>query len=46
MGSYIEQLDVKTAFLNDQIESEVYLYPPDGVKIGEGKLLKLKAYMV
>lgn len=31
-------MDVETAFLNWNIKSEVYVYPPDGYEIEEGKV--------
>lgn len=40
-GWPIRQLDVPTAFLNGKIESEVYIKPPQGVKIENNKVLKL-----
>lgn len=41
-GWYIESMDVETAFLNGTIKSEVYIYPPDGYDIENGKVCKLK----
>ncbi|KAG6438785.1 hypothetical protein O3G_MSEX000222 [Manduca sexta] len=41
-GWEIEQMDVETAFLNGNIKSEVYIYPPDGYEIEEGKVYLLK----
>ncbi len=37
----IKQIDVETAFLNAEIKEEVYLKPPKGYNVEEGKLLKL-----
>jgi transposase InsO family protein len=37
----IEQMDVKTAFLNSQIDTDVYMYPPDGFGNDEGLVCKL-----
>lgn len=41
-GWEIEQMDVETAFLNGNIKSEVYIYPPDGYEKEEGKVYLLK----
>lgn len=38
----IEQLDVKTAFLNASIEEEMYMAVPEGVVETPGKVLRLK----
>lgn len=38
---YFQQLDVKTAFLNGEIDSEIYLYPPQGLDIRENSVLRL-----
>lgn len=38
----IEQMDVETAFLNGQIKSEVYIYPPDGYDVQPNKVCLLK----
>lgn len=40
-GWYIESMDVETAFLNGNIKSEVYIYPPDGYNVEDGKVCKL-----
>lgn len=37
----IRQLDVPTAFLNGKLESEIYLKPPEGIKVSLNKVLKL-----
>jgi hypothetical protein len=40
----IEQLDVKTAFLNANVEEDIYVEVPEGMKliVGEDKVLKLQ----
>lgn len=38
----IHQMDVETAFLNGNIKSEVYIYPPEGYKIEENKVCLLR----
>ena len=43
----VRQLDYKTAFLNGEIEEDIYIAKPAGLdlvgfKLGEGKMLKLK----
>jgi len=35
------QFDIATAFLNGIVEEEIYLEPPQGLLVGEGKCLKL-----
>lgn len=35
-------MDVITAFLHGNLEQPVYMKPPEGVRIGDGKVLKLK----
>lgn len=41
-GWHIECMDVETAFLNGTIKSEVYIYPPDGYKVKDNKVCKLR----
>lgn len=40
-GYVIDQLDVDTAYLNADLQEEVYLLPPKGMKIGSEFVLKL-----
>lgn len=37
-----DQLDVKTAFLNGELKDDVFMYPPEGVSVIQGKVLKLR----
>lgn len=37
-----EQMDVQTAFLNGEIKPEVYVYPPDGLKVEPNKIFLLR----
>lgn len=37
-----EQYDVKTAFLNGELQEDIYMYAPKGLTIDPGKVLKLK----
>ncbi len=37
----IKQIDAETAFLDAEIKEEIYLKPPKGYNVEEGKLLKL-----
>lgn len=36
-----EQYDVKTAFLNGKLNEDVFMYPPKGLNVEKGKVLKL-----
>ncbi|KAI5748286.1 hypothetical protein M8J77_023876 [Diaphorina citri] len=38
---HLHQLDVNTAFLNGHLENDVYLYPPKGLDVENGTVLKL-----
>jgi hypothetical protein len=38
----IFQMDVKTAFLHAKIDDELYMSPPDGMRLPKGTVLKLK----
>lgn len=35
------QFDIATAFLNGKVDEELYLKPPEGLRVGKGKTLKL-----
>ena len=42
-GYEIQQMDVRTPFLHGEIDSDVYMKPPDGLQVcGRGQLLKLR----
>lgn len=36
---YFRQLDVKTTFLNDILDDEIYIFPPKGYPVETGKVL-------
>lgn len=38
----LDQMDVATAYLNGELEEEIYMIPPDGVKILPGHCWRLK----
>lgn len=38
---FFQQLDVKSAFLNDILVESVYIYPPKGIKCEDNNILKL-----
>lgn len=38
----LDQMDVATAYLNGELEEEIYMMPPDGVKILPGHCWRLK----
>lgn len=38
---FVERFDVSTAFLYGKIEEEIYVEPPEGIKINQDKCLKL-----
>lgn len=39
---FFHQLDVKTAFLNAELNENIYIYPPEGVECDNGEVFKLK----
>lgn len=41
LGWHIHQMDVKTAFLNGDLDKPVYMKPPRGVRLPRGKVMRL-----
>ena len=41
LGLIVHQMDVETAFLNAELKEEIYMYPPSGMEIREGHVLRL-----
>jgi hypothetical protein len=41
-GMMIHQMDIDTAFLNAPLDEDIYMLPPEGLDIPEGKVLLLK----
>lgn len=41
LNLYIQQLDVKCAFLNGDLKEEIYMWPPEGLSVESGKVCKL-----
>jgi transposase InsO family protein len=37
----LHQFDVKTAFLNGELEEEIYMKPPEGLQVSPGKVCRL-----
>jgi hypothetical protein len=42
LGMIIHQMDVETAFLNALLEEDIYMLPPAGIVLPEGKVLLLQ----
>jgi hypothetical protein len=38
----VHQMDVEVAFLNGELDEEIYMKPPDGLEVPAGKVLRLK----
>ena len=41
-GMHVEQMDVKTAFLNGRLEEEIYIQQPEGLDDGTGRVYRLR----
>lgn len=41
-GHYINQMDVKSAFLHGEVKDDIYIYPPDGICCDKDRVLKLR----
>ncbi|KAJ1518878.1 hypothetical protein ONE63_011508 [Megalurothrips usitatus] len=39
---FVQQLDVKCAFLNGDLREEIYMWPPEGLSVEDGNVCKLK----
>ena len=42
---YLEQLDMKTAFLNGELEEEIYMFQPEGFEEKENLVCRLNKYL-